>query len=77
MEKARNAHKVSVKPVTVGHKWNQKIDTTVLWIVVQILIACNVRDKNASSFLVSTIISVKLPAGVNNLFKVLYVLRLA
>lgn len=30
MEKARNAHKVSVKPVTVGHKWNQKIDTTVL-----------------------------------------------
>lgn len=33
MEKARNAHKVSVKPVTVVHKWNQKIDIMVLRIV--------------------------------------------
>jgi len=29
VEKAHNAHKVSVKPVTVVHKWNQKIDTMV------------------------------------------------
>jgi len=56
VEKTRNAHKVSVKPVTVGHKWNQKIDIMVLWIVGQILIACNVR-KNVSSPLVSIIIS--------------------
>lgn len=57
MEKARNAHKVSVKLVTVGHKWNQKIDTMVLWTVMRILIACNVRDKNIPSFLVSINIS--------------------
>jgi len=74
VEKTRNAHKVSVKPVTVGHKWNQKIDIMVLWIVGQILIACNVR-KNVSSFLVSIIISLlKLLNRV--IYLKFYVLRL-
>lgn len=57
MEKARNAHKVSVKPVTVGHKWNQKIDTMVLWIVVQILIACY---KNIPRFPIFIIVLIEL-----------------